>query len=122
MAVYWPGTLPDKWLLGVTYAPQSQVIRTQMDAGPGKVRRRTSASVTHVDVPVRFTGAEVATFQSWFADELGGGALSFTWKHPLTGVAATYRFRDAPPQWALEIPGDRFSSRWTATLALELLS
>lgn len=120
MAIYWPANLPSAWLTSVGFAPAEQVLRTQMDTGPAKVRRVSSSTPTDVPIQVRFSGADVTTFETWFTGTLLGGALRFTWKHPITGASVEYRFK-ARPHWDLEIPGDQHRSRWRAGFALELM-
>lgn len=94
MPATWPPALP----FFVTASrersgPQDAVIRTQMSAGPDKVRRRTTAA------PKRYSGttpgytrAELATFETFFADTLDMGALSFTATDPFDGNTKTFRF------------------------------
>lgn len=73
--------------------PQNAVIRTSMDAGPDKVRRRFTAA------PRRFTGTtpfltktELETFETFFETTLQMGALSFTATDPLSCTTKTFRF------------------------------
>lgn len=73
--------------------PVDAVIRTQMSAGPDKVRRRTTAA------PKRFTGrtpfltsAQLSTFETWFSGTIDDGALSFTADDPLDCASKTWRF------------------------------
>ncbi len=41
----WPATLPAPALSSLRETPPDNLIRTQMDKGPAKVRRRTTANV-----------------------------------------------------------------------------
>ena len=119
-ATPWPANLPSTWLAGLRYAPRDQVLRSPMDSGVGKTRRRTTLEIVDADVEVRFSGLDVQNFESWFRTTLSGGAARFSHKHALTGALAEYRFR-ARPEWRQEIPGTQLSSRWLASFALEIL-
>lgn len=76
----WPSTLPQLPLVaGYSEQVQSQVLRSTMDAGPAKSRRRfTAASRT---IPVRYLLTEEQThfFEDWFEIDLAGGSLPFDW-------------------------------------------
>lgn len=98
MAIEWPPLVPFFNSLGEMSrsGPQGATIRTQMDAGPAKVRRRFTAA------PMRFTGstsfmtrAEVAAFEAFFAQDLAMGALPFEAVDPMTCTIRTYRFIDS---------------------------
>ena len=94
MPTYWPASLPSTPLLqGLSYTPQTQVVRTPMDIGPPKLRRRTSAEVTPFSARLVLTGAQLATLRTFFFTTLAGGALTFTWLEPTTGASVTMQFR-----------------------------
>lgn len=94
----WPPLLPFFSALNSLSrtGPQGALIRTSMDAGPDKVRRRTTAA------PLRFTGrtpflsrAEVAVFEEWFVDLVASGALPFVAVDPMDCQPKTFRFLDS---------------------------
>lgn len=68
-------------------------IRTSMDIGPQKIRQRFTAAVRPFKVTLSLTTAQVATLDAFFLTTCSGGALSFTWNHPRTGAAGTFRFK-----------------------------
>ena len=77
----WPSTLPAPRLSGYVMTPQEQTIRTDMEAGNAKTRRRTAARVDMLDVSWGFTEAQLDTFRDWFEDSttgISGGASWFT--------------------------------------------
>lgn len=95
MPVSWPSGVPFfKTTSGLQRSgPQGAVVRSQMDAGPAKVRPRTTAA------PRGFTGttpvmspAQVEAFESFFTGTLSMGALSFTATDPLSCTEKTFRF------------------------------
>lgn len=75
--------------------PIANVIRTPMDAGPVKTRRRFTAAPREISGETDLlTDAQVATFETFFTDDLEDGALSFEADDPVSGVEKTYRFMD----------------------------
>lgn len=95
----WPATLPAPALNTLKEAPPNNVIRTQMDKGPAKVRRRTTANVRPLSFTLRLTPAQVATLDNFFVNTTFSGADEFDYTHPRTGVACTARFVE-PPEYA----------------------
>jgi len=72
------------------------VIRTEMSTGPAKVRRRFTSGVRPRPCEFIFTLAQLATFRTFFESTCAGGALSFSWTHPVDGTAITCRFVGQP--------------------------
>lgn len=91
----WPVGLPFINHLG-TYretGPQGALLATPMDAGPSKSRRRFTAALRAVSGQTDImTDAQIDTFEDWYEDDIGGGALAFTAVNPRTGVTQTYKF------------------------------
>lgn len=120
MSIYWPSTLPHRQFMG-RVAPQEQTIRSQVDAGPPKVRRRFTAGVRHFDLPVRFRGDQVQAFVAWFETTLAAGALRFVWIDPLSRTQVDMRFRSTPA-WEQSVAGQvPEKQQWTSTFELEVL-
>lgn len=116
MPASWPVTLPQDVLVqGYAEAFPSTTLRTQMDAGPAKTRRRFTASVRPLRVTMPLTRAQVALLDTFYTDTLEGGALEFTWTHPRTLAAVTLRFV-SPPQ-----PVPDSGAWWRVDLDLEVL-
>lgn len=113
----WPASLPQDVLVeGYDEAMPDLALRTEMDAGPAKVRRRFTAGVRTFKVGSAMTRAQVATLDTFFVTTVQGGALSFDWTHPRTQAAATFRFT-RPPRTAPEAGGQR----WRVELELEIM-
>jgi hypothetical protein len=73
--------------------PVDASIRTAMAHGPAKVRRRFTAAVRNFTGATPFlTKAQLATFETFFADTLKMGSLSFTATDPLDCTEKTFRF------------------------------
>lgn len=119
----WPATLPQTLLTGVTRKRQSGKVRSQMDTGPAKQRARfTAVTYDFSGSAVTMTGAQLAIFEAFYSDDLGQGALSFTWKDPITDVSATLRFgKDEPEATCINPAVDPDARLYRVTLPLEKL-
>ena len=116
-AITWPASLPQEPLVaGFTEQAPNTRIRSQMEAGPAKVRRRFTAGTRNFDCHLYLSADQVEALDAFYVSTLAGGALSFGWKHPRTQAAVTYRFVE-PPSYK---PVKR-GSAWQASLKLEVL-
>lgn len=114
--VAWPASLPQSPLLrGFVETAPDGLLRTAMDTGPAKTRRRFTAAVRPVKYPLLLTTAQTETLDDFFVNTLASGALSFTHIHPRTTLAATYRIIGKPQY--IPVSG----SKWTTILDLEIL-
>ncbi|MDH3997701.1 MAG: hypothetical protein OET90_02575 [Desulfuromonadales bacterium] len=118
MSILWPVTLPQKPLRrGFSESAPKQLLRTQMDVGPAKIRRRFTAAVRPFAIILKLTSAQVQIFDDFYNEDCAAGSLPFSWTHPRTGAAATFRFAgDEPPSY---VPGG--GDWWTITFNLELM-
>lgn len=75
----WPTTLPT---VSTNYGiePVDQSIRTEMESGAARTRRRTSARNDHATVAWVMTDGQLAIFRIWFENpaQAAGGASWFT--------------------------------------------
>jgi hypothetical protein len=117
MTAAWPAALPQR-VQATDYEEQQPetLLRTQMDAGPAKVRRRFTAAPRPLRVALRMTREQVELLEAFVRDDLMDGALPFTWVHPRTEVLATLRLT-AP---YVLVPQAR-GLRWRVLLQLEVL-
>jgi len=80
---------------------QDARIRTNMDAGPPKMRARYTAVITEHDIPVPFfTKAQWSTLEAFYKTTLANGTLPFDWTDPVTGSSVSFRFLE-PPKFSL---------------------
>lgn len=115
----WPAGLSQCPLLdGYGEAPQSQVVRTQMDAGPAKQRRRFTAATRNIPVRYLMTSAELNLFEQWFDDDLAGGALPFTWPGSRLGTVKARIVSGDPPY---QISPAASGERWYVSMTMEVL-
>ena len=117
--VAWPAELPqDPLLAGYGDSPPETAIRTPMDVGPDKIRRRITAGVKPVAFSLDLTQSQKERLELFYETDTSGGSVRFDWvDHGATGTPPVeYHFR-APPSFR------RFatSTKWIAALALEIM-
>jgi hypothetical protein len=76
----WPAALP-QYLLTRNYSEDDPdtVIRTQMDAGPAKIRRRFTAAVRQLAGMIVVDEDQLDTLSDFFMNDCAGGAIAFQW-------------------------------------------
>ena len=74
----WPATLPPPEKTGYQLAPTDPTIRTEMEVGLPRTRRRTAARDDRITVTWKFTDAQMQTFRTFFNGDGQGGAAWFT--------------------------------------------
>ncbi|MDD5028907.1 MAG: hypothetical protein PHH58_05290 [Rhodoferax sp.] len=77
MAV-WPSTLPLPRASGYKVKPVDPIVRTEMEAGAPRARRRTTARNDRVSVSWIMQDAQVAIFRAWLDTDCAGGAAWFS--------------------------------------------
>jgi len=93
--IYWPELLPSGALEeGFSKRPQSNVIRTAMDAGPKKARRRYTARTVKYAVKQVFDAGELAVFEQFYHTALADGVLRFNFADPVSLETAEFRFTE----------------------------
>lgn len=108
----WPLTLPPTFDQdSFNEQDQDTVIRTQMEAGPAKVRNRFTAGVVNLQGSMLMTKDQTQILDDFYKTNK---ALAFTFTHPRTGVAVSVRFT-APPT---KIP---YQQQWRAGIQFEVL-
>ncbi|WP_185802979.1 hypothetical protein [Pontivivens nitratireducens] len=98
MSISWPSSLPLPFEISqFSETGPTAIRRTQMDAGPAKQRRVSTAAPEMFTL--KFTArnpAMRADFIAWYKVALMHGALSFEMIHPTDAVLRTWRFTDRP--------------------------
>ena len=89
----WPPGVNDKVLLGEIEAPVDNVVRSPMDQGTPKTRRRFTIELTDVDFSQIMTVGEYGIFRDWYKNTLGDGALPFDIRLPSSGQIMAFQFR-----------------------------
>jgi len=110
----WPVTLPQV-LLSDGYGEKANpyVVRTDMEVGPTKARRRVSSGVTDIQGRLVLTTAQVVILDNFYLNTVNC-VDSFSWVHQRTKAASVYRFVEAPEYTHLE-------GKWNVSLSLEIL-
>jgi len=93
--IYWPDTLPDTLLMeGLAAKRSSNVIRTQMDAGPKKARRRYTASIKTFTGKMLLDAGQRFELERFYRTALADGVLRFYFTDPQTLERSEFRFTD----------------------------
>jgi hypothetical protein len=102
----WDSDLPQELFVnGYSQSPPNVTIKSEMDAGPAKVRRRFTAGVEPVSGTMIMDATELAALDTFYNTTLLGGSLRFSWtKPPAHSVACEMRFTE-PPTWTAIEPG-----------------
>lgn len=97
----WPVGLPQYPIqAGYEESQPNNVVRTPMEAGPAKQRRRYTARVRPFMLALELTSAELDLFEAFYESTLADGALPFEWVHPRTQAVLSFRFIGGqPPKW-----------------------
>lgn len=95
--------------------PPNNSIRTTMDKGPDKVRRRTTANVRLISFKVFMLNENVSILDDFYNDTTYSGSETFTFTHPRTGQQVTARFVN-PPTYS-----ERGSIGYEANVSLEIM-
>jgi hypothetical protein len=93
---------------------QDPTIRTAMDAGPAKVRRRYTAAVELLELSYYVADADLPVVLTWYRGELQYGAVAFVLPHPRTREAVLARLIGPPRRL-------RADGRWLVSLSVEVL-
>lgn len=117
MAISWPSTIPAT----LDTHQQSDVdvlLKTQTDAGPGKIRRKWTGVVTNVSGTSILTAEQALALIEFHRVDCKQGSLTFSFPDPMTKVLSVYRWDDVPKftnlgplayqvtfQWK-KVPGD----------------
>lgn len=111
----WPAVLYGRILKGsFTETPPQNVLRTKMDTGPAKLRRRSTAAIRSISFTLFLSKALVATFDTFYVTTIQSGSIKFDMYHPRTYVQGEYRFVNQP-QYSASTEG------YDVHISLELL-
>lgn len=108
----WPATLPAYLIGSYSETSPDNVIRSTVDKGAAKLRRRTTANIRRASFSMFLTPAQVATLDAFY---LANAALEFDFTNPRTGAAVKARFT-APPEF-----GDVTGKNFNCAVELEIM-
>jgi len=108
----WPASLPQQFEAeGYSENFADNQLRTRMDSGPEKVRRKYTAEARQITGQMFMTLAQVATLDTFYTITLVAGTLPFDWVHPRTAAATAFRYVGPPTVNA--VGGGEFRIRMT---------
>lgn len=115
-SIQWPKELPQVMRLeGLSGKRRQAVVRTEMDAGPQKTRRRYTVAQKDFSGSVVVTEAQRQILEAWYDKVLGGGTLRFVMTDPQTLEPAEFRFLE-------DYSEDATDGLWTISMTLEKLN
>jgi hypothetical protein len=112
MAQAWPSSLQQ--LLSeanFAYEIADTALRTDMDIGPQKVRRRFTRPVNSLNGSIYLTTDQFGFFYTFYNTTLNGGVLPFEFLHPITKELKNWRFKG--PARVSSIGGGNFTVEFT---------
>lgn len=114
----WPITLPQRVERGFTETIGVNVLRTPMDAGPAKLRRR-SIRPDILNVSFLMTTAQVSVLEDFVLNTLQG-VFRFTFIHPRKQVQVETRIVPTGDGQYFSV-GYKAPEFWTVSLQLEII-
>lgn len=90
MAVFiWPPSLPQSPITnGYKESMPSNLLRSEAEYGPAKVRRRGGAKPVTVKATYILSTEEVEILDEFVYESIGGGAICFDWPRPRFSVSS----------------------------------
>lgn len=95
-------------------SPPQNTIRSEMDVGPAKVRRRTTANIRPIAFRMYLLPDDVAVMDDFFLNQTYSGSEVFDFIHPRTKESVQARFTE-PPQYSNRSRG------YDVSVSLEIL-
>lgn len=114
----WPDSLPAPRIDGYSRKDTPSFVRTTMDSGASRQRRRFVTTPKTFQQAYRMTQAQLEIFEIWFENQAFGGAAQVLMP-VITGAGKSYvqcKFTDTP-----SIAGVSGSKLWDVTVTLETL-
>lgn len=102
-------------------APESALLRTEMESGPPKQAKIRSRVMVRRSLAMDYSMAEYTTFKTFFRTTINGGADWFDWVDPLDGVTKLARIVAGNPAYNAQpyTYSEGAPLRWKVTFALE---
>jgi hypothetical protein len=117
----WDSTLPQSYIQSsFNHTPQGNVLRTNMDSGPAKVRRLFTAVPENYSGVMVMTSAQLTTFKTFFTTTLGYGINTFNFPDPFNlSSTIEVRFKIDSNASPYQVTPDADTLDWSITLNLE---
>jgi hypothetical protein len=117
----WPSNIPQVFQKNsFDEAPRSGVIRTEMETGAQKVRRRFTATVTEWAGSMIMTTAELTSFRTFYKTTSAYGSLRFNFpdQFNLSGPTVEARFLVDGNPYSIRQDGETLD--WEVSFTLEV--
>lgn len=111
----WPTELPAPALSTFSGAFANNLLRSSMDKGPAKVRRRTTANTKPLNFSLKLTPEQLAILEDFFYNDISSGADPFDYTQPMTDEPLSVRFVE-PPAWQ-----EQEATIYSVTISLEIM-
>jgi hypothetical protein len=92
----WPAILPQGFLRGFSVQPKDSVLRTQMDVGPNKLRRRVTYSGLDISGEIICSQSQVEALEIFYLETTRSGTQWFTMRTPHHDRDYEARFLEPP--------------------------
>jgi len=115
----WPSILPNLSYQGYKLQTGSQVIRTDMDNGIARQRRRFTARVDVIDCILEVKGNELDIFEDFIYNDCNGGASWFNAPISDGSGVQTKEVRVMGGNYTF-VPLDQFNKVWNVQMKLEV--
>lgn len=83
----------------VTKVKMPNVVRSEMDSGVQKTRKKQSAPNYQIGFQVSICEDKEQNFWDWFENDISDGAFWFLMKDPISGVEKRFRFVEYEIAW-----------------------
>lgn len=91
----WPTTLPQSFLIdGFSEEGSDNVIRSPVDAGPAKTRRRYTAATRPIKGRMLLTHEQYLVFKEFYEETINDGATEFDMPDDIHDTTMTVKFKD----------------------------
>lgn len=108
--------------VGFSFEDRATAAAFETDAGPDKLRQRTTRPKRYYRSPIQLTDDEYEDFEEFFQVTCQGGTKPFNFTDPRDGIEKVMVFRNASfPTFNNETPGPVGSKTHVATLILEVV-
>lgn len=108
--------------VGFSHEDRPTAAAFETDAGPDKLRQRTTRPKRYYRSPIQLTDSEYDDFLEFFEVTCEGGTKPFNFTDPRDGVEKVFVFRNASlPTMNNETPGPLGSKTYVGTLILEIV-
>jgi hypothetical protein len=116
----WPGTLPNPTAAGYQLQPGDQTLRTEMEVGSPRVRRRTVVRNDRVAVAWVLTDTQLDALRDWFDDASTGIAGGSAWFTVSLAVGGNTLLESKEARFVGPFQAAREQTRWRVTATLEV--